>query len=57
MHRRRQLSARSDRRAAAVMEARLEAVHLAQVHERAKPWMVLVELFYRMSIIQVAKPS
>lgn len=51
--RRRALSARSANRISAIIEARERAEKLAATHERAKPWMILVEMASRLSMIKV----
>lgn len=51
--RRRALSARSVRRSAAVVQAREEAAQVAAMHDRARPWMTLVDMCWRLSVIQV----
>lgn len=53
LERRRAMSARSVRRSAAVAQAREEAAHMAAMHDRARPWMILVDMCWRLSVIQV----
>ena len=53
LERRRVGSARSARRSAAVARAKAQAALTASMHERAKPWMILVEMCWRLAEIQV----
>ena len=53
LKRRRALSARSANRISAIEEARERAAHRTACHERAKPWMILVEMGSRLSVIKV----
>jgi hypothetical protein len=53
LERRRAISARSENKMASIEEARERAARLTAVHERAKPWMTLVEMGSRLSLIKV----
>ena len=53
LKRRRALSARSANRISAIEEARERVAKLTAIHERAKPWMTLVEMGSRLSVIKV----
>lgn len=53
LERRCTMSARSTQRIAAAEQAREEAAQRAAMHERVRPWMILVDMCWRLALIQV----